>query len=305
MSHAPLRLGVRASRLGQSLGERIVDQLRPHVGATVIEIVPIEDAGERSPTPRHPWLGAALERALARGAIDLAVQNAKDLPIEGEPGLVLAAVTERFTPFDVLIARDETIMDELPDGSAISAHTPLRHAQLIRYRPDLMPADLPGSLDDRIRLLDAGKVDGLVVSASAVEHLGYQDRVTEIFTTEVFVPAAGQGTCVLQAREGGRELLRLAKHLDHPIARSEIESERALVRALKADPTMAVGALASIDGVRIRLEGVVADREGRRLVRGVEEGKVGDEVGIGERLARRLLEEGARRVLPGVGLPGR
>lgn len=299
MSHAPLRLGVRASRLGQNLGERIIDQLRPHVGTTAIEIVPIEDV------PRHAWPGAALEHALVKGTIDIAVQNVKDLPIDGEPGLVLAAVTERFTPFDVLIARDETIMDELPDGSAISAHTPLRHAQLIRYRPDLMPADLPGSLDDRIRALDAGKVDGLIVSASAVEHLGYQDRVTEIFTTEVFVPAAGQGTCVLQMREGGKELLRLAKHLDHPIARSEIEAERAFVRALKADPTMAVGALASIDGARIRLEGVAADFDGRKLIRDVEEGKIGDEEGIGERLARRLLLEGARKVLPGAGLPGR
>jgi hydroxymethylbilane synthase len=233
------------------------------------------------------------------GAIDIAVQNAKDLPPETDPDLKVAAVTERLTPFDVLIARDETIMDDLPDGAAMSAHTALRRGQLLRYRDDLRLVDLPGSLDERIRILDSGEVDGIVVSASAVEHLGFQDRVTEIFTTEVLVPAAGQGTCVLQVMDGAKELVRLARHLDHPMARSEIEAERAFVRELKADPSMAVGALASTDGATIRLEGIVIDREGRTQVRGVEEGPIGDDAEIGSRLARRLLQEGARRLLAG------
>lgn len=297
MSHAPLRLGVAANRLGRRLGELIVEQLQPFLGTTSIEVIAVESAGGAG--HRSAWPGAALERALQKGEVDLAVHDAKVLSVDSDPGVVIAAVTERATPFDVLIARDEIIMDELPEGAAISAHSVLRRAQLLRYRDDFRLVDLPGSLDERIRLLDSEKVDGLIVSAAAVEHLGFQDRVTEIFTTEVLVPAAGQGTSVVQARAGSKELIRLVKHVDHPIARAEIEAERAFVRELRADPSMAVGALASINGSSLRLEGIVVDREGTKQVRDVEEGKVGDEVDLGTRLARRLISEGARKVLAG------
>lgn len=305
MTHVPIRLGVTANKLGRRLGEQIVEQLQPFLGATQVRIVAVDLPSERGASHRTVWPGVSLERALLKGEVDLAVQNAKDLPPDADPDLVLAAVTERLTPFDVLIARDETIMDDLPDGASISAHSPLRRAQLLRYRDDLRLVDLPGSLDERIRMLDAGDVDGLIVSAAAVEHLGFQDRVTEIFTTEVLVPAAGQGACVLQTKEGAKELQRLAKHLEHPIARSEIEAERAFVRELKADPSMAVGALASLEGTSLRLEGIVVDRDGRKQVRDVEEGKIGDETEIGTRLARRLLVEGARRVMTGAAAPER
>ena len=305
MTHAPIRLGVYANKLGRRLGDQIVEQLQPFLGTTSVRIVAVDLPSDRGGGHRAAWPGAALERAVLKGEVDAAVQNAKDLPPETDPGLMLAAVTERLTPFDVLIARDETIMDELPEGAAISAHTPLRRAQLLRYRDDLKLVDLPGSLDERIRMLDSGAVDGIVVSAAAVEHLGFQDRVTEIFTTEVLVPAAGQGACVLEAKEGAKELLRLAKHLEHPIARSEIVAERAFVRELGADPSMAIGALASTDGSNLRLEGIVIDREGHKQVRDVEEGAIGDEIEIGSRLARRLLQEGARRVLAGASAPER
>jgi len=305
MTHAPLRLGFRANRLGQILGERVAEQLRPYLGGAAVELHPVDSSGERGPDLRVSWPGSPLEHALAKGTIDLAVQNAKDLAPEPESGVLLAAVSERLTPFDVLIARDETIMDELPEGAVISAHTPLRRAQLLRYRDDLRLVDFTGSLDERIRMLDSGEVDGLIVSAAAVEHLGFQDRVTEIFTTEVLLPAAGQGACVIQIRQGSKDLLKLVKHLETPTARMEIESERAFVRELKADPSMAIGALAAIDGQSVRLDGLVTDRDGRRAVRDVEDGEAGDEVGIGSRLAQRLLVEGARRILTGVGTAAR
>ncbi|HYR68387.1 MAG TPA: hydroxymethylbilane synthase [Candidatus Dormibacteraeota bacterium] len=305
MSHAPLRIGFRANRLGQILGERVAQQLKPYLGATTVQLHPVDSSGERGLDLRVGWPGSPLEHALAKGTIDLAVQNAKDLAPEPESGVLLAAVTERLTPFDVLIARDETIMDELPEGAVICAHTPLRRAQLLRYRDDLKLVDFTGSLDERIRMLDTGEVDGLIVSAAAVEHLGFQDRVTEIFTTEVLLPAAGQGACVVQIRHGSKDLLKLVKHLETPTARMEIESERAFVRELKADASMAIGALAAIDGQNVRLDGLVTDRDGRRAVRDIEEGEAGDEVGIGSRLAQRLLVEGARRILSGVGTAAR
>lgn len=295
MLPSPLRIGVRDNRLGRILGQEVAGLLKPHLGTTPVTVVPVEDARDRARAGR--WPGAALERALLDDIVDLAVQNLKDVGPESAPGLILAAVTERATPFDVLIARDGTIVDELPEGSAISAHTPLRRAQLLRYRDDLAIVDFAGSLDDRIRMLEMGEVDGLVVSAAAVEHLGYQDRVTEVFTTEVLIPAPGQGALGLQARKTQRDVIRMAKHLDDPVARAEIAAERAFQRELRSTLPIAVGALAKLDGSDLMLEGVVADRDGAQYFRDVETGRAGDEEQVGVRLARRLLLDGARALL--------
>ncbi len=295
MTKQRIKIGVRDNRLGRILGEQVVELLKPHVGSAACVLVPVSDSAGRG----HPfrWPGHALERALAEGEINVAVQNMKEVSPDPPPDLVLAAVTERFTPFDVLIARDGTIVDELPEGSAISAHTPIRRAQLLHYRDDLSILDFSGSLEARMRKLEMGEVDGIVVSASAVEHLGYQDRVTEVFTTEVVVPAPGQGALGIQVAKTSKDLLKAVKHLDDAVARVEIEAERAFQREITADPSVPVGALAKLDGAHLRLEGVIADREGLKVYRDEEEGRAGDEEQIGARLARRLLLDGARALL--------
>lgn len=293
-----LRIGVRANRLGRILGEQVVELLRPHLDGRSVSFVSVPDS-EGKLRYGARWAGLGLEQAVAEGGVDIGVQNMKDVPLAATAGVLLAAVTERFTPFDVLIARDNTILDELPEGSAISAHTPLRRAQLLHYRDDLGIVDYSGSLDDRIKMLELGEVDGLVVSASAVEHMGYQDQVTEVFTTEVIVPAAGQGALGIQVHRGQKELTRLAKHLDDPVARVEVETERAFLRELKASAPVAVAALAKLNGEDLLLEGVVADRDGLSLYRDTEAGKRGDEEQVAARLAQRLLLDGARVLLAG------
>jgi len=297
MTKQKIKIGVRDNRLGRILGEQVLELLRPHLGSATFSIVPVGNSSGRGHLHAIRWPGAMLERALAEGEVDLAVQNMKDVSPDLPSGIVLAAVTERFTPFDVLIARDGTIVDELPEGSAISAHTPIRRAQLLHYRDDLSILDFSGALEERMRKLEMGEVDGLVVSASAVEHMGYQDRVTEVFTTEVVVPAPGQGALGIQVARASKDLLKAVKHLDDPVARVEIEAERAFQREITLDPSVPVGALAKLDGAHLRLEGVIADREGLKVYRDEEEGKSGDEEQVGVRLARRLLLDGARALL--------
>ena len=281
-----------------SLGKQTLEELREHLGGATTEVVPIADPGRRTSSP---WPGGALERALAQGDVQMVIQNAKDASTQVS-GITLAAVTSRFTPFDVLIAPEGAILDELPDGAAISAHTALRRAQLLNYRDDLRIVDFSGSLEERIRLLDRGEVDGLIVSASGVEHLNLQDIVTEIFTTAVLIPAPGQGSVVIQVRTSEKELVRAAKHLNDADARAEFETERAFLRALGVDSRAPVGAFAQSDGIEIRLEGVVAEREGRRVFRDVEMGASSDPGAIGERLAKKLLDEGGRRALAAAGM---
>jgi len=302
MGKHTIKIGVRDNRLCRIIGQQVLELLGPHMGSATAILVPIGTSEERHRPRGHRWPGALLEQALADGEVDIAVQNMKDVPPEPHAGIVIAAVTERFTPFDVLIARDGIIVDELPEGSAISAHTPVRRAQLLHYRGDLSIVDYSGSLEERMKKLEMGEVDGIVVSASAVEHMGYQDRVTEVFTTEVLVPAPGQGALCLEIAKGSKELLKLAKHLDDPVARSEVEAERAFLREVSSDPAVAIGVLAKLDGVRLRIEGVIADRDGAKLYRDEEEGKAGDEEQIGARLARRLLLDGARSLLVPAGI---
>ncbi|TMQ51140.1 MAG: hydroxymethylbilane synthase [Candidatus Eisenbacteria bacterium] len=295
MTKHKIKIGFRDHRLGRILGEQAIELLKPHLSSAAFALVPV--GVPRGRGHAAVWPGQPVEQALLRGEVDLAVQNMKDLSPEPPAGIVLAAVTERFTPFDVLIARDGTIVDDLPEGSAVSAHTPIRRAQLLHYRDDLSILDFSGSLEERMRKLELGEVDGLVVSASAVEHLGYQDRVTEVFTTEVVVPAPGQGALGIQVLKSAKDLLKAARHLDDPIARVEIDAERAFQREITSDPTVPIGALAKLDGASLRLEGVIADREGLKIYRDEEEGKAGDEEQIGVRLARRLLLDGARALL--------
>ena len=132
---------------------------------------------------------------------------------------------------------------------------------------------------------------------AAVEHLALQDRVTEIFTTAVLIPAPGQGSAVIQVRSADKELVKAAKHLNDPEAHGEFDAERAFLKALGADSRAPVGALAQNDGESICLEGVVAERDGNRLFKDSETGEPKEAVEIGERLARRLLAEGGRHAL--------
>jgi len=293
MTAHTIRIGVRGNRLGLSIGQQTLEALRPHLGGTTTEVVPIADPGLR---PSSPWPGGALERALAQGDVQMVIQNAKDAS-PAATGITIAAVTARFTPFDVLIAPDSAILDELPMGAALSAHTALRRAQLLNYRDDFRIVDFAGSLEERIRMLEEGDVDGLIVSASAVEHLGLQDRVTEIFTTAVLIPAPGQGSTIIQVRTGEKELIKAAKHVNDADARAEFDAERAFFKALGADSRAPVGALAQGDGASLRLEGVIAERDGARLFRDFEIGGTGSAAAMGERLAKKLLAEGGRRAL--------
>lgn len=243
-----------------------------------------------------------LERALLEEEIDLAVHCVKDLPIQTPDGLAIAAVTKRLTPFDVLISRGGKILDDLPSGATIGTGSPRRAAQLLNYRPDFVIADIRGNLDTRMAKLESEDYDAIVVAAAGVERLGLQDRVSEIFTAELCLPAPGQGALAIQVRSDHKEAAKIARRLDHAESHRQIKAERAFLKRLGAGCHVPAGALCTREEDVITLEGMIASPDGHDMFRDTEKGVPGEEARLGLRLAEKLIESGAGSILESLGV---
>ena len=240
-----------------------------------------------------------LEQALLRGEIDFAVHSMKDVPTQTPDGLCIAAVPERVDPSDAFVSARPRLAD-LPGGARVGTSSLRRRAQLQSYRPDLRILDLRGNLDTRLRKLDAGQYDAIVVACAGLYRMGWADRITEKLPLEICLPAVGQGALAIQARQDDSATLALLAKLDHADSRASVLAERSLMSALGGGCQIPVGALASVkDGPprRMTLAGVVASLDGARLVRAEVTGDPSkpEELGIG--LANVLLARGADDIL--------
>ncbi len=262
-----LRIGTRRSRLALSQAEEIAVRLDA-VGVHS-ELVPMETAGDRGVPADTSAAGlkglfvAEISRALHEGWVDLAVHSAKDMAAEDEQDLVIAAVPERASPLDVLITRE----DGLAPGSVVGTSSPRRRAQIVRWRPDVLLKDIRGNVDTRLRKLEAGEVDALVLAAAGLLRLGVvPDHARPMSVTEM-VPAPGQGCLALQARVADERTREALAPLDHADSRAELEAERALMRRLGGGCALPLGALASVEIDGIRLVAIVLSPDGASLAR--------------------------------------
>lgn len=236
-----------------------------------------------------------IEAALLNGSIDFAVHSAKDMPSEIDPSLVIAAFPEREDPADVLVSNKGGLA-ELPGGAVVGTSSVRRKAQLLAARPDLNVIDLRGNLDTRLRKLDEGCCDAIILAYAGLKRMGWQDRAAEVLHYDICLPAAGQGAIAVQCRKG-EPVAKLLGAIDHPPTRRCVSAERALLRALSAGCQTPIGALAEeIDG-RTVLRAVVASLDGLRIVREAGEGDISRPEEIGEHLAAKLLDSLAREIL--------
>jgi hydroxymethylbilane synthase len=301
--NAHLRIGTRGSKLALVQAREVLEGLSGSSNRVKAEVVKITTRGDVAQDRSLSSMGGTglfvkeLERALLDGRIDVAVHCVKDLPVEMPDGLTIAAVTKRMTPFDVLISRGGKILDDLPSGATIGTGSPRRAAQLLNYRPDFVIEDIRGNLDTRIAKLESGAYDAIVVAAAGVERLGLQDRVSEIFTAELCIPAPGQGALAIQVRSDHKEAARVVKRLDHAESHRQIRAERAFLKRLGAGCHVPAGALCVREEEVVSLEGMIASPDGHDMFRDVEEGSPGEEAKLGVRLADRLMESGAASIL--------
>ena len=303
---AAVKLGTRTSKLAMVQTERVIELLQITWPGLECSIEPIVTEGDRTQTSGEPLpevggkglFTAELEQALRDGRIDLAVHSLKDLPTEEPPGLVLGAISLRDDARDCLVARDGLSFDELPAGATIGTSSLRRSAQLRGMRHDVEVASIRGNVDTRIRRVQEGNFDAVVLAAAGIWRLERQNEVTEWFEPERMVPAPGQGALALQCRADDAETRALLRDIDDPGARAEGVAERAFLRTLDAGCTAPVGAFARTRALReVSMVGLVTSIDGRDVVR--VEGE-GDPDEVGERLAREALAAGAYEILEGI-----
>ena len=240
-----------------------------------------------------------IEEALLDGRADLAVHSLKDLPTELPAGLVLAAVPEREDPRDAVVGRP---LADLPAGARVGTSSLRRAAQLRQLRPDLTVESVRGNLDTRLRKLDRGQYDAILLAAAGLSRLGWAGRIAEILPPDLMCPAVGQGALAIETRASGPGFDACAA-LDHPATHAAVTAERALLAALGGGCQVPIGAHATVDGARLRLQAMVASPDGAELLRGASEGAVAEAEITGRSLGVELLERGARRILEAVRLP--
>ena len=237
-----------------------------------------------------------IEEALLDGRADLAVHSLKDLPTELPEGLVLAAVPEREDPRDAVVGKR---LADLPSGAKVGTSSLRRAAQLRGLRPDLHVESVRGNLDTRLRKLDEGQYDAILLAAAGLKRLGWGDRIAEILPFEVMCSAVGQGALAIETRAAGPGYEACAA-LDHAATHSAVTAERGVLGALGGGCQVPIGAHATVEDGRLRLMAMVASPDGLEVVRAEAEGPVAQAETIGRELGAELLERGARRILEAV-----
>jgi hydroxymethylbilane synthase len=286
-----IKVGTRGSRLALAQTEHFAQRLRD--AGHEVELVPIVTEGDVRPIDMSAGEGvfvAAIARALIEGAIEIAVHSAKDMPLVEDPDLVIAAYPERADPRDVLITRDGSAsLETLRSGSTVGTDSPRRAGFVLAARPDLHIASLHGNVETRLRRLDAGEVDALVLAAAGVDRLGMGERIDQRLEPDVVAPAPGQGALAVQARRSDADLLRLLATFDQESVRLAVECEREVLNATGGTCRSPVGALAAVkgDSFTLLVGGVNSDGNGKRIER--VGGACGDAMKIAADAGHRLL----------------
>jgi hydroxymethylbilane synthase len=239
-----------------------------------------------------------LEAAIEAGDADIAVHSMKDVPMDLPAGFAIAAVTEREDPRDAFVSNSHPDLQSLPKGSRVGTSSLRRESQLRARFPQLRVEPLRGNVQTRLRKLDEGRYDAVILAAAGLKRLGLGSRITQLLTPEQSLPAVGQGALGIECRANRADLVSLLRPLDHPETRWCVEAERALSRALAGSCQVPLGGYAQATEGRVRLRGFVASPDGRQMVADEAQGLLeGSPEALGALLADRLVDRGARDIL--------
>ncbi|MBU6421701.1 MAG: hydroxymethylbilane synthase [Gammaproteobacteria bacterium] len=304
MPPRPLRIATRQSALALWQAGHVAALLRARVPERAVELLPLVTQGDRDLNASLARIGGKglfikeLETALTDGRADLAVHSMKDVPVTLPPGLVIAAVLEREDARDAFVSSRCTDLDTLPPGARVGSSSLRRQCQLLHRRPDLKLLALRGNVDTRLRKLERGDYDAVILAFAGLKRLGLAHTISSLLDPEISLPAIAQGTIGIECRADYREILDLLEPLNHAPTWQRTRAERALNHGLAGSCNLPIAGYAEFesDG-RLWLRGRVGLPDGSRLISGEIRGTSAEAEQLGARLASDLLQRGAAEVL--------
>lgn len=303
-----LRIGSRGSRLALWQANHVKDRLEAAYPGLVVEITVLRTTGDRITDVPLAKIGdkglftKELDRAILDGQVDAAVHSLKDVPTRLVDGLALGAVLTREDPSDVLLpgpGRPATLA-EMPEGARIGTSSLRRRAQLLHLRPDLVVVDLRGNLDTRFQRLAEGHLDAAILAWAGVHRLGREAAIGDRLEAPEWLPAVAQGALGIAIRDDDDETRDLIGVLHDEASAAVTTAERAFLRRLEGGCQIPIGALATLEGDQLRLQGLVAALEGTPLLRDEMTGSAAEAAELGRALADKLIEQGADEILRSV-----
>jgi len=298
-----LRIGTRGSQLALFQANWVKDQLihaHPHLKVSLIKIKTTGDKIQDAPLAKIGGKGLfvkEIEEALLQQRIDLAVHSIKDVPTQFPEGLYLSVITRREDPRDVFISREGKTLRELPQGAKIGTSSLRRQAQLLHYRSDFELVPLRGNLDTRLKKLNTMNLDGIVLALAGVKRLGLEEKITEIISTDISLPAIGQGALGIETRQNDKEIEEQIGFLNDRDSWIAVSAERSFLKKLEGGCQVPIAAFARTAGAILRIDGLVGTIDGKRILRERVEGPAEEAELLGTKLADILLSKGAKEIL--------
>ncbi|MEJ2094279.1 MAG: hydroxymethylbilane synthase [Gammaproteobacteria bacterium] len=238
-----------------------------------------------------------LEQVMLDGNADIAVHSMKDVTIDFPPGLSLPVIMQREDPRDVLISNKYDSLDDLPEGAVIGTSSLRRQCQLKSHRPDFRITTLRGNVGTRLKKLDEGQYDAIILASAGVTRLGLTGLVKQYISVDVMLPAVGQGAIGIETRSEDKDVIALISPLSDTLTTTQMQAERAFSKKLYGGCHLPIAALATIEADTLSISGLVGEVDGSRVISGHIQGPVKEAVSLGERLGESLLEQGADEIL--------
>jgi len=302
-------IGTRGSRLALWQANFVAESLRHFTDAEIL-IKKIKTQGDKildSPLAKIGDKGLfvkEIELALSEKEVDLAVHSMKDVPTELPPGLIISSIMKREDPKDVLISKGGEHLSNLPKGVRVGTSSLRRKAQLLNFRPDLTIVDVRGNLDTRLKKMDSGNFEAMVLAAAGIDRMGWSDKISERIPTEVILPAVGQGAIGIETRENDDIISKLVEKINHGPTFTAVTAERAMMKKLEGGCQIPIGALGVIEGNLLNLTGIVASVDGKRLIKDFISGKPSEAEELGIKLAEQMIKSGAGEILSEIRISG-
>ena len=299
-----IKIVSRASKLALAQTDIVKNSLKGLFAGIEISVLTISTKGDRDKSDflyksrSVGFFTSEVESAVLDGRADLAVHSLKDLPTDITPGLIVAAIPERENVADALVASKQvTGLGDLPPHATVGTSSPRRIAQLRHLRDDLKCVALRGNVETRVRKVTTGQIDAIVVACAGLTRLSLTDKISAVLAPKQFLTAPGQGALAVQIREDDAELLDVVSQLDDEPTRIATQAERHVLAAMHGGCSIPLGVYAQIHGDTITIDAMIADIDGKRLIRRSSCGPVSQSKACAQKLAEELLEAGAGEIL--------